>query len=108
MDKWWNYLGTTSCRDQLTLNFALWQNGITYRTIPGIARRNKLAYWMGHRGNTETDMRTRLIEHEREMLFLYQQLEDAAASSGAVEASHLGNAGGSVQQPSDLDSRSLD
>ncbi len=107
MDQWWDSIVRGSCRDQLSLNFALWQNQMPYLSIPGTARRNKLAYWMGHRPKTEIEIRTRLIEHERELLWLYQQIEEAAGEPHATEESHFGCAGGSIQHSGHLDARSL-
>jgi Protein of unknown function (DUF616) len=97
MEQWWDTISRGSCRDQLSFNFALWQNQLPYAVLPGIARRNGLAYWMGHRPQTEIELRTRLLEHEHELLLLYQQIEDAAAETRAAEESNFGSAGGSVQ-----------
>jgi hypothetical protein len=112
MEQWWDTISLGSCRDQLSLNFALWQNHVPFVTIPGTARRNKLAYWMGHRPATETDIRRRLLDQERDLLRLYQQIEDAACETHTAEAqgmgtSHFGGAGDSVQHAGHLSPRGL-
>ena len=84
MNQWWSNMVMSSSRDQLTLDFTLWQNRIAPSILPGIARRNPLAYWMGHRPVSESEMRIRLGEHEHELLWLYQQLEKAAEMSNAA------------------------
>ena len=49
MEEWWRLISTGSVRDQLSLNFVIWQLGLSYKELPGVLWANELAEWTSHR-----------------------------------------------------------
>jgi O-antigen biosynthesis protein len=84
MEEWWNLVSDGCSRDQVSFNFCLWKHKVTCFTLPGMSRRNRLAYWMGHRPKNEADFRTRLHDQERQMLYLYELIEKGGAEQSSL------------------------
>jgi hypothetical protein len=48
MEEWWEMIRNGSRRDQVSVNFVLWKQGLQYVVLPGHSRDNEWAYWKGH------------------------------------------------------------
>lgn len=89
MEEWWDMLRNGSRRDQLSINFILWKQGLRHVILDGDSRRNEWAYWMGHRPRTLDDARRLLTEREREVLKLQASIEQMRAAATTPVLSNL-------------------
>jgi hypothetical protein len=82
MEEWWHMILNGSQRDQLSINFVLWKHKIQYAVIPGVVRRNKWVYWMGHEPATWSDVQRWSQFLENEILDLQSAIEASKAPDG--------------------------
>jgi hypothetical protein len=86
MEEWWQMILNGSQRDQLSINFVLWKHKIPYAVIPGVVRRNKWVYWMGHEPATWSDVKRWSQFLENEILDLQSAIEAPKKPDGARES----------------------
>lgn len=75
MEEWWEMIRNGSRRDQLSINFVLWKQGLRHVVLAGHSRRNQWAYFMGHRPATLDKAREELLRLEWELLELQTTIE---------------------------------
>src|ERR1041385_6224578 len=84
MEDWWAMILQGSRRDQLSINFVLWKNGLSYAIIPSTSRRNSWLFLMGHRPATLEDALHKLAQKERELLELQVAIEEKTSKSTII------------------------
>ena len=93
MKEWWEMIRNGSRRDQLSINFVLWKQGLQYVVFPGQSRHNEWAYWMGHRPATLAQAQAQLAQRERELLDLRTTLDFIRGSAAERLERNLRRAG---------------
>jgi hypothetical protein len=53
MEEWWEMIRRGSIRDQLSINFVLWKQGLLFVGLPGNSRNNDWAVLIGHRAGPD-------------------------------------------------------
>jgi hypothetical protein len=81
MAQWWDIIRDRSRRDQLSINFVLWKQGLQHVVLPGDLYHNEWAFFMGHRPATLAEARDRLVLLEGDLLRLQTTLDLVRDSS---------------------------